>query len=82
MTQNPEVAEASAPIDRPPPLTSAQRMRLHRMRRREGTRCVTVLLNNTGMEGLIRTGWLARADRTSRTAIRKALQFYLVDHLG
>ena len=34
------------------------------------------------IEGLIRRGWLDRAERADRGAIRKALVLYLADNLG
>ena len=61
---------------------STRRMRIHRERRRLGLRCVTVALWELQVERLIRKGWLPRAERADRTAIRKALDQYLADNLG
>jgi len=61
---------------------SARRMRLHRARRRRGLRCVTVALPEAQINGLIKRGWLPRAERADRTAIGNALLQYLSDNLG
>jgi hypothetical protein len=61
---------------------STRRMRIHRERRRLGLRCVTVALWEPQVERLIRKGWLSRAERADRAAIRKALDQYLADNLG
>jgi hypothetical protein len=58
------------------------RMRLHRERRRRGLRCATVALPEAQINGLIRKGWLPRAERADRTAIGNALLQYLCDNLG
>ena len=61
---------------------SSRRMRLHRARRRQGSRCATVALREGQIEGLIHRGWLPRAERKDRSAIEKALLLYLADNLG
>src|SRR5712691_9739731 len=40
------------------PLTPAERMRLHRKRRRNGLRCMRILLHETEIDALIRKGFL------------------------
>jgi hypothetical protein len=61
---------------------STRRMRLHRARRKLGSRCATVPLREGQIEGLIHRGWLPRAERADRAAIEKALLQYLADNLG
>ena len=62
--------------------TGAQRMRLHRQRRRAGLRCLMVELRETEIEALIRTGLLMAETRNDSRAIRKALYAYLDRTLG
>jgi hypothetical protein len=57
-------------------------MRIHRARRRQGLRCVTVALPEAQINGLIRMGWLPRAERADGAAIGNALLHYLCDNLG
>jgi hypothetical protein len=61
---------------------SVERMRRHRDRRRKGLTCVTIPLPQAQINGLIRKGWLPRAERADRTAIGNALLQYLYDNLG
>jgi hypothetical protein len=61
---------------------SVERMRRHRERRRKGLTCVTIPLPQAQINGLIRRGWLPRAERADRTAIGNALLLYLCDNLG
>jgi hypothetical protein len=51
----------------------AARMRLHRKRRREGLRCLTILLRETKIEALIYWGYLKPEMRDSKNAILNAL---------
>jgi hypothetical protein len=60
---------------------SSRRMRLHRARRRQGLRCVTIPLCEAMIETLIHKGWLPRDERADRTAILRALYSYLDDSL-
>jgi hypothetical protein len=82
MAQVSEIAEASPPTDRPPPVGAALRMRRVRERRRRGLYYTATLLDERQIEGLIRRGWLARGERGQAAAVRKALYQYLVDNLG
>jgi hypothetical protein len=63
----------AAQATKPKPLSPAERMRLSRARRRKGLRFLTVELRETEIDGLIRRGRLALADRDSPAAIRRAL---------
>jgi hypothetical protein len=64
------------------PLPPAERMRRSRARRRNGLRLLAVELRESEIEGLIRYGWLARADRADPAAILRALYAFLEDRLG
>jgi hypothetical protein len=81
MDDDTKVAEASPPTN-PPALTSAQRMRVYRTRRRRGLHCVTTVLREGQIERLIQRGGLNRAKRADRAAICEALSGYLSDNLG
>jgi hypothetical protein len=52
---------------------AAQRMRLHRERRRRGLRCLMIQLRETEVDALIRGGLLEYETRNDRNAIVKAL---------
>ena len=59
------------------PSPAAGRMRLHRNRRRQGLRCVTVELRETEIDALIRRGLLKAETRNDMYAVRRALYQYL-----
>ena len=61
---------------------AATRMRLHRQRRREGFRCLTVELRETEVDALIRKGLLKADARNDRGAVCEALYAYLDRTLG
>ena len=77
-------------IDAPPtarapklaPMSGAERMRRSRERRRMGLRFLTIELRRSEVEGLIRYGWVARADRDDPVALRKGLYACLHNWLG
>ena len=77
-------------IDAPPaaraprlaPLSGAERMRRSRERRRWAVRFLTIELCRSEVEGLIRHGWVARADRDDPVALRKGLYAFLHDWLA
>ena len=58
---------------------AAERMRLHRERRRQGLRCLIIELRETEIDELIRKGLLKPETRNNTNAILKALYAYL-DH--
>ena len=64
-------------IDSVPPLSSAQRMRRYRMRRRNGHTCITVELREDEIAALISCGFLEMDQRDNRVAIATALHHYL-----
>jgi hypothetical protein len=53
--------------------TAAERMRLHRERRRLGLRCVTIELRATEIDALIRRGLLRGEMRNDANAVTEAL---------
>jgi hypothetical protein len=61
---------------------AAERMRLHRERRRLGLRCLTIELRETELDALIRRGLLRADMRNDPSAVTKALYAFLEDTLG
>jgi len=59
--------------------SSAERTRRHRERRREGTRCVTVDINQSERDALVARGYLSEEERTNGAAIKKAIEGVLSD---
>jgi hypothetical protein len=64
------------------PSPAAERMRLHRNRRREGLRCVTVELRETEIDALVRRGLLKAETHNDMYAVRRALYQFLDQTLG
>jgi hypothetical protein len=64
------------------PSPAAERMRLHRERRRNGMRPLWIELRVTEIDALVRTGLLKPETRNDPNAIRKALYEYLDQRLG
>ena len=62
--------------------SAAERMRLHRERRRDGMRSLWVELRVTEIDALVRTGLLKVETRNDPNAIREALYGYLDQTLG
>jgi hypothetical protein len=56
---------------------AAERMRLHRERRRMGLRCLTIELRETEIDALIRKGLLKSETRNDANAIIEALYAHL-----
>jgi hypothetical protein len=62
----------------PPSISAAaERMRLHRHRRRNGLRCLNVELRETEIDTLIRKGLLKQETRNDPYAVREALYAHL-----
>ena len=61
---------------------AAQRMHRHRARRREGLRCLQILLRETEVDALIRQGLLSPVMRNDLNAVRKAFYAFLDSTLG
>ena len=59
--------------------SSAQRSRRHRERRRNGTRCVTVDVNQSECDALVVRGYLSEEDRDNGAAIKKGIEAVLSD---
>jgi hypothetical protein len=59
--------------------SSAARTRRHRDRRRQGTRCVTVDVNQTERDALVVRGYLPAEERDSGAALKKAIEAVLSD---
>lgn len=60
-----------------PRSAAAQRMRIHRQRRKTGMRCLTVELRATEIDALIRKGLLASVTRNDPHALLEALYAHL-----
>ena len=56
---------------------AAERMRLHRERRRKGLRCLTLELRETEIDTLVRMGLLSAKMRDDPVSIIKALYAHL-----
>ena len=56
---------------------AAERMRLHRKRRRMGLRCLMIELRDTEIDALVRMGLLGAEMRNDEIAIRDALHSFL-----
>jgi hypothetical protein len=61
---------------------AAERMRLHRERRRDGLRCLTIELRETEIDALIRRGLLKPETRNDASAVSQALYEHLDCTLG
>jgi hypothetical protein len=66
----------------PGPSPAAERMRLHRERRRNGMRSLWIELRVTEIDALVRTGFLKAETRNDPHAIREALYEYLDQTFG
>jgi hypothetical protein len=74
--------EMTAHTTEPARSAAAERMRLHRERRRNGMRCLTIELRETEIDALIRNGFLNREMRNNQFAIRDALHSFLDETLN
>jgi hypothetical protein len=59
--------------------SSASRMKHHRERRWQGTRCVTVEVSQSERDALIVRGYLSEQDRDNGAAIKKAIEGVISD---
>jgi hypothetical protein len=64
------------------PSPAAERMRLHRQRRRDGLRCLTIELRETEIDVLVGKGLLNRETRHDPQAVSEALYAHLDQTLG
>jgi hypothetical protein len=67
----------TSPPTAKPRLSAAERMRVHRQRRRDGLRCLTIELRETEIAALIRRGMLKAEERHDLDAIRDAVHAHL-----
>ena len=74
--------ERALPGREPIPSPAAERMRLHRERRRNGMRCLIIELRETEIDALIRKGLLKSETRNDPSAVSDALYAFLDDQLG
>jgi len=75
MTNTPPVAPATRSA-------AAERMRMHRERRRRGLRCLMIQLRETEIESLVRMGLLKIEMRHDAAAIVKAIHVFFDHSLG
>ena len=75
MTNNAELNVT--PPTEPAHSAAAQRMRLHRERKRNGMRCLTIELRETEIDGLIHKGLLKTETRNDVNAVLEALYEHL-----
>ena len=61
---------------------AAERMRLHRERRRRGLRCLVIELRETELDAFVRRGFLKSEMRNDQRAIASALYEFLDGTLG
>ena len=59
--------------------SSAARTRRHRERRRQGTRCITVDVNESEVGALVARGYLAEETRGEHAAIKAAIESVISD---
>ena len=69
-------------IRNPASASAAQRMRDSRKRRRNGLHCISVLLHETEIDGLVGRGHLRSEQRGNRNAIKDALDVFVIRELG
>jgi hypothetical protein len=82
MTHDAELTVTSPTTEPAARSAAAERMRLHRERRREGLRCMTIELRETEIDALIRRGLLKPETRNDASAVSDALYAFLDDQLG
>jgi hypothetical protein len=63
------------------PRSSAERSRRHRRRRRLGTRCITVEVNESEIAGLVAGGYLPKEAHGDPVAIKAAIEVVDFDEL-
>ena len=82
MTADSQTSAAQPATDPEAPLTAAERMRLHRARRRRKVRYLGIELFEAEVDALIRRGFLRAETRNDRNAVIKALYTFLDRWLG
>jgi len=79
MTHDPELTVTPPTTNPVVPSAAAERMRLHRERRRKGLRCLTIELRETEIEARVRMKLLRAEMRNDANAITKALYDFFDD---
>ena len=64
------------------PIAAAERMRVYRTRRRNGLRCVRVLLHETEIDQLVQQGFLKPERRHDHDAVENAMGAFVCGALG
>jgi hypothetical protein len=64
------------------PVAAAERMRLLRTRRRNGLRCMRVMLTETEIDSLVSKGFLNPERRRDQTAIQSAIDGFICHALA
>jgi len=82
MVQDADMTPMPPTTMRPGRSAAAERMRLHRERRRQGLRCFTIELRETEIDTLIRKGLLKAETRNDPCAIIDGLYAHLERTLG
>ena len=64
------------------PVTAAERMRHHRTRRRNGLRCLRVVLHETEIASLVNKGFLRPERQQDQAAIQSAIDGFICHSLA
>jgi hypothetical protein len=72
----------NATITNAPSPSAAERMRLHRLRRRNGLRSVHILLHETEIDSLISKDFLKPERRHNHAAVENAVGAFICSTLG
>ena len=62
--------------------SSAERVRLHRKRRRNGLRVLRIVLHETEIDALIQKGFLKPERRHDPQAVQNAIDYFICHELG
>jgi hypothetical protein len=82
MANDTEVAVIPPTTEPVPRSPAAERMRLHRQRRRDGRRWLSIEIWETEVDALICKGFLKAVARNAPDAVREALYAFLDGTLG
>jgi hypothetical protein len=82
MANDDEMTTVQPTTDPVPRSPAAQRMRLHRQRRRDGRRWLSIEIWETEVDALISKGFLKAVARNAPDAVREALYAFLDGTLG
>jgi hypothetical protein len=82
MSHDTEISNVQETVPTRARSAAAERMRLHRQRRKKALRCLTIELRETEVDALIRKGLLEADARNDRLAVMNALHAHLEESLG